>query len=293
MRAELKASLCSPKESPVSLQLDPTQLTVGLSGKPQVSLPPLEVQLPNIDVGLPDVTLNLPSPSLHLEVGLSNPLKDLVDTIAAGVAAGDPIWIAISLAAITNPAVLLGLLAVQPPPRLTVDADVTLGTAKLTLSKGVTVDLDRLAVHGVPTTGSRQPVSVALDLDDANVAASLDAIRAVLQGCLVLNGGEPESSTPPPPPPPPPPIENVEIEYVPEKKQIIFTIFGSGFGPTQGTGRVELRGASVVYLPDSYPQWTDTRVKAIFAHAMSPGAYALVVVNSAGGVSSAHPVSIT
>jgi hypothetical protein len=69
VRADLTAALCSPKDSPFGLKVDPTKVELDLSGDPAITAPPFVVELPTLTVTPPNVTVTWPK--LHANVNLT------------------------------------------------------------------------------------------------------------------------------------------------------------------------------------------------------------------------------
>src|SRR5437899_1038329 len=162
MRAELSAALCSPKDNPFGLKVDPTELDLALEGKPEVTIPPFAVDLPTVTITPPTVTVTAPAIVATAGVTIS------VNPFAPGFTA------TVTLTPLT----------------------LTVATTPLTINMG------SVKVHGVPETASDLPIKAGLDLDKTKATAAFDGLHTALEGCLTLNGGEPFTPPPPPPPPP-------------------------------------------------------------------------------------------
>lgn len=295
MRAEVSASLCSPEERPVSLKLDPVKLDTRLSGTPSVSAGPIEVELPEITITVPEFTVELPSPTLNVTLGVGDSgvveylegVRAFIQSLQLGSVdppeLPDPTDVALAAAA---------LLAIGPDviraialPKLELEAELELGDLKISADDSLTIDTGRVRLHGVPVDDDVLPVKIAADLDNAGMTAVLESVRAALTGCLVLNGGDP----PPAPPAPPATVLGVDVKVDTNKKILILTIHGQGFGPVQGT--VVLSQVGLSLTPVQYASWTDQEIEVIFQPIPPPGAYA-VTVTTAQGVSM-PPASVT
>ncbi len=295
MRAEVSASLCSPEERPVSLHLDPVKLDTRLSGTPSISADPIEVELPEITVTVPEITVELPSPTLNVTLGVGDSgvveylegVRAFIQSLQLGSVdppeLPDPTDVALAAAA---------LLAIGPDviraialPKLELEAELELGDLKISADDSLTIDTGRVRLHGVPVDDDVLPVAVAADLDNTGMTAVLESVRAALTGCLVLNGGDP----PPAPPAPPATVLGVDVKVDTNKKILILTIHGQGFGPVQGTVALSQVGLSLT--PVQYASWTDQEIEVIFQPIPPPGAYA-VTVTTAEGVSM-PPASVT
>jgi hypothetical protein len=286
MRAEVSASLCSPEDRPVSLKLDPVKLDTRLSGTPSVSVDPVEVELPEISVTVPEIIVELPSPTLNVTLGVGDSgvveyldgVRDFINSL--GDSAEDGLLKAAALLAIGP-----DLIRAIALPKLELEAEVDLGDLKISADDSLTIDTGRLRFHGAPVDDDVLPFKIAADLDNAGMTAVLESVRAALTGCLVLNGGDP----PPAPPAPPATVLGVDVKVDTNKKILILTIHGQGFGPVQGT--VVLSQVALSLTPVQYASWTDQEIEVIFQPIPPPGAYA-VTVTTAQGVSM-PPASVT
>ena len=303
MRAELDASLCIPEERPVNLKLDPVKVDARLSGTPGVAVSPVAVDLPAITVTLPGLTVELPSPTVTATVGLAgdnvveyltgmrtfmqslNPLGSLGPPLVLP----DPTDVFIFAAAVA--ALGPGVLKALALPTLEAEVKVTLGKLKISSDQPLVIDTGQIKLHGVPTAGDDQPITVGADLGDTGVAAALDAVKVALSGCVVLNGGDPPAP-PPPPPPPPPTVLGIDVKTDDAKKGLHVEIRGQGFGAPQGQGFVVLNQMGLALSPDRYEAWTDVRIAVTFRPVPAPGAYAITVTTAQGLSTQPMPLAL-
>lgn len=289
MRAELSASLCSPEERPVSLKVDPVKADARMSGTPTVIADPIELDLPEITVTVPEITVTLPNPRVTVTVGVgADNVVDFLESMRTFLNSLDPVADpvidgAISLAALG--ALVPGIAQALLLPSLEVEAEFTLGELKISTDEALSINGGEMRLHGVPVDGDVQPLKIGADLDNTGLSALLDGLRAALTGCLVLNGGDP----PPAPPAPPSAVLGVDVKVDSNKKILILTIHGQGFGTVQGTVVLSQVGQSLT--PVQYASWTDQAIEVIFQPIPAPGAYA-VTVTTAQGVST-QPLAIS
>jgi hypothetical protein len=323
MRAEVAASLCSPEDRPIEAKVDPTNAGLSLSGKPVLTIAPLELELPVVSVAVPDFVLDLPTLNLTVGLeptgvssaiesltsvraflkGLNLPIEDpnkLLSAIAAGdiggvisglfdVAQVDFEEVIDSLIFATAPA-LIAMAVAQPALAIKVAAKLDLGKIEVGLKGPVTINTGKFRLHGVPVQGNDQPLEASVDLDDASLDAVFEGLRATLKGCIVLNGGEPPPRTEPDEPPPV--IERIEVDRDPDNSFVTLAIGGRGFGDSQGSGVVRLVTAHTSALATAYDAWSDGYIRARFAPSPAPGTYNVEVVSANNVVSMREPVNL-
>jgi hypothetical protein len=297
MRAEVSASLCSPEDRPVSMKVDPVKLDSRLSGTPTVSADPIELELPEMTVSVPEVTVELPNPTLNVTLGVGDSgvveylegVREFIDSLQLGSVdppeLPDPNHVLLAAAAIV--AVGPDILRAIALPKLELDVELTLGDVKISTDQALTIDGGEMRLHSVPATDDVLPLRVNADLDDTGMTALLDGLRAALTGCLVLNGGDP----PPAPPGPPATVLGVDGKVDTNKKILILTIHGQGFGPVQGT--VVLSQVGLSLTPVQFVSWTDQEIEVIFQPIPPPGAYAVTVTTAQGVSTQPLPVTVS
>jgi hypothetical protein len=266
MRAELSAALCSPKDNPFGLNVDPTKVALDLEGKPSVKAPPFVVDLPTLTVT--PLTLTVTPPTLTV----TPPTIAVAWTPVTATLFVGPSLNPFAPGLTTTVTIAAGTLTVTPTPLRVTTTPLTVTTTPVTISMG------SIRVHAVPVTAGDLPFAVDLDLDETKAEASFDGLHAALQGCLTLNGGEP-----PTPPPPPPPNPSSAVAMGTEGVTDV-TIKGQGFGQTRGQGSVEVTDqGGTVWNPTTYQSWTDNQIVVGFQPALANGAYAAMVTNDRGG----------
>lgn len=291
MRAELDASLCIPKDQPVSLTVDEIGVDARVSGTPHVTISPIELGLPDVTVTIPDVTITLPAPTLSLKVnsGTTNALADyfyamynLLDSVTpTDTIAKVEIFAAASFAL---PAGAIKALAL---PALEVDVALNLGQLKIDFDKPLKVDVGAFTLH---SDREEPPVTVGADLGNSGVAVSVDPLHAAVAGCVVLNGGDPPCppSTGERPHSLRPRLIELHKDVNPDKTTVELSLHGQGFGAAQGA--VSLTAPGISLSPLQYIAWADSVLRVKF-HVATPGAYA-VVLTTAMGVTS-DPIALT
>jgi hypothetical protein len=269
MRAELSAALCSPKENPFGLNIEPTKVALDLEGTPSLTAPPFVVDLPTLTVTPLTLTVTPPAITVtppNITVGLP--------TVTVTMFVGPSLL----------PPGALTTITIAPTPLTVTTTPLTVTTTPLTVTTNpVTVSLGSIRVHAAPVTATELPFAVGLDLDETKAEVSFDGLRAALQGCLTLNGGEPPTRPTPPPPPPPPPTAAKAVPRLSEGTTRL-DINGEGFGQAQGLGFVEVTDqGGTSSRPTTYDAWADDHVVVRFQPALATGTYAALVTNDAGG----------
>lgn len=313
MRAELEASLCVPEDNPIDLKIDPVQLHALLSEvDPSLTVAPLKLDLPTTQVTIPDVTVKLPAPTITATVRVALDTDALFDYLTRWQNLLNNAWNPLAvpptipapgdlLIALSGPGIAAAGLPLVMAPDLKISITVDLGQVEVGFDKPLTVALGDLALASAPDP-QHQPMTVELKVPSISFDASVGPLNAELDGCVVLNGGQPQCSAPAgqfaaaapsvmnatadpaPPPPGTPPGAPTGVSL---------TIRGQGFGAQRGHGSVRLKGPGGVgtHSPVDYEGWDDGEISASFQPSPPAATYA-VLVTSASGVD-AEPGSVT
>jgi hypothetical protein len=148
------------------------------------------------------------------------------------------------------------------------------------LQSVLTVSFGDLLIEADP---DKHAIAVEIDLDDASLDAAFQGLKAALQGCLVLNGGEKPAA----------PIPTATPLKASTRRGTVFTIQGHGFGAVRApSGAVKFTHDATGSQRDfQVLMWTDTVIHAKVPTSTPTGPGHLFVINSQGVAS--QPVSFT